>query len=186
MTKPDSPPPELPRTLAVAQLGAGGLSHTISATTDECAAIAVRLQIPAVGALTCHFHLAAARGGVVVAQGSLSAQVTRDCVVTLEPFEAALREDFRIRFVLAERLADEDDLLDLESDDELPYNGVHIELGEAAVEQLALALDPYPRMPGAELAQDDVLVVGVPAAGAEDASATVSPFAALARRFRQA
>lgn len=38
-----------------------------------------------------------------------------------------------------------------ESDDEIPFEGNQIDLGEAAAEQLGLALDPYPRMPGAEL-----------------------------------
>ncbi len=176
MTKPDSSALELSRPLAVTQLGAAGTEQEVLATAEECAAIAARLHIPAVGALSCRFHLGPLRGGTVVAQGRLSARVTRDCVVTMEPFEADLREDFRIRFVPAERLADDEDLLDLEADDEVPYHGVHLDLGEAAVEQLALALDPYPRMPGAEL----------PAPPAEDDGAPASPFAALARRARQA
>ena len=176
MTKPDSPAGELPRPLAVTQLGATGTEFEVSATPEECAAIAARLHIPAVGALSCRFHIGPLRGGVVAAQGRLSARVTRECVVTLEPFEADLRENFRIRFVPADRLADDDDLLYLDADDEVPYHGVHIDLGEAAVEQLALALDPYPRMQGAEL----------PAPPAADDGAPASPFAALARRARQA
>ena len=33
--------------------------------------------------------------------------------------------------------------------------GEHLELGEAIAEQLSLALDPYPRVPGATLELDD-------------------------------
>ena len=35
--------------------------------------------------------------------------------------------------------------------DEIVYEGINIDLGEAAAEQLALSLDPYPRHPGAAL-----------------------------------
>ncbi|MDB5401383.1 MAG: hypothetical protein JWQ55_3401, partial [Rhodopila sp.] len=35
--------------------------------------------------------------------------------------------------------------------DEIPFDANLIDLGEAAAEQLGLALDPYPRMPGVEL-----------------------------------
>ncbi len=33
----------------------------------------------------------------------------------------------------------------------MPFGNGLLDLGEAAAEQLGLALDPYPRMPGAEL-----------------------------------
>ena len=44
---------------------------------------------------------------------------------------------------------------DPESIDEIPYEGSTIDLGEAAAEQLALALDPYPHKPGATLPDSD-------------------------------
>ncbi len=171
---PEPPHAELPHPVSLAQIGTPGMAREVVATAAECAAIAARLLIPAVGALSCRFQLTLAQGGMVVAQGTLLARVTQICVVTLEPFEADLHEDFRIRFVPADEIGDPaDDLLELDADDEVPYHGIHIDLGEAAVEQLALALDPYPRIPGAEL----------PAVDGPDAA--VSPFAALARRARQ-
>ncbi len=175
---PQSPAPELPRPVFLAQIGTLGMAREVVGSAKECAAIAARLLIPAVAALSCRFQLTPAQGGMVVAHGALAARVTQLCVVTLEPFETELREDFRIRFVPADAMGDpEDDLLDLDADDEVPYHGSQIDLGEAAVEQLALALDPSPRMPGAELpATDD------PDAAAGSPGA--SPFAALARRAR--
>jgi uncharacterized metal-binding protein YceD (DUF177 family) len=83
-----------------------------------------------------------------VAQGELEARVTRVCVVSLDEFETAVAEEFRVRFVPAGLESDE---IDPDADDEIPYAGGEIDLGEAAAEQLALALDPYPRMPGVEL-----------------------------------
>lgn len=171
-----APIPELHRPLALGQIPAGGLEREVVATPAECAAVAARLLIPGVIALSCRFRLAPAGGGVVVAEGDLAAKVSRECVVTLEAFDMDVAEHFRVRFVPEAELSDDDiDALDLGADDEIGYSGSHIDLGEAAVEQLALALDPYPRMPGAALDE------------AEDAAAkqAASPFAALARRAQR-
>lgn len=171
--------PEFHRPIAVGQIGAAGLVCEVVAGPDECVAVAARLLIPAVSALTCRFRLSIAGGGVVQAEGMLTARVTQDCVVTLEPFDMDVAEVFRVRFVPEAQFDSEDDSIDLESDDEIPYSGVHLDLGDAAVEQLALALDPYPRSPGAEL----------PVAGESGETSAqddaVSPFAALARRTQR-
>jgi uncharacterized metal-binding protein YceD (DUF177 family) len=170
--------PELHRPIPLAQIGLAGTDRDVAATPAECAAIAARLRLPAVASLSCRFRLTAIGAGVVVAAGTLSAQVTQECIVTAEPFEAAVQEDFRIRFVPEEQFDDSDEApVDLEADDELPYRGGHLDIGDAAVEQLALALDPYPRAPGATLPDIDP-----PDAGADPAAAPRSPFAALARR----
>jgi len=123
------------------------------------------MGVPALTGLSCRFRLSPLPGGAVLAEGDLRAQVMRVCVVTLETFEAATEERFRLRFVPEGTGAGDDDP---ESDDEIGFQGTSIDLGEAAAEQLALALDPYPRKPGAAL----------PDAAGED---TGSAFAALAR-----
>ena len=144
----DAPPPELCRKLAVDRVGAGGLAVEVRADAAECTALAARMAIPAVLDLFCRFDLTAIPGAVVLAKGHLRARVVRVCVVTLEEFETLTEERFRLRFVPAGRESDDDDP---ESDDEIAYGGAVIDLGEAAAEQLALALEPYPRMPGAVL-----------------------------------
>jgi uncharacterized metal-binding protein YceD (DUF177 family) len=141
--------------------------------------VARRLLIPAVSRLSCRFRLAPQAGGVVLAEGALTARVTRECVVTLDAFETDLAEEFRVRFVPEDQFDAEDESIDLEADDEIPYAGIHLDLGEAAVEQLALALDPYPRKPGADLPGE---LSGEPPGEAPTAEAKPSPFAALARR----
>ncbi len=73
------------------------------------------------------------------------------CVVTLDEFAQPVQERFTVLFVPAGTETEDDDP---EAPDQIPYEGV-IDLGEAAAEQLALALDPYPRRPDApELADE--------------------------------
>lgn len=165
--------PELHRPVTVDRLVAGS-EHLVEAAGPELAALAQRLGVAAVLSLSCRFRLTPAPGGVVLAEGVLRARLVRDCVVSLEPFEAETAETFRLRFVPAASFVEPDEaaLLDPDSDDELPYEAGVIDLGEAAAEQLALALDPYPRRPGASL----------PDAAPETPA---SPFAALASRLRR-
>ncbi len=161
--------PELHRPVTVERLAEmAGEPVDVLASAEECAAVALRMGIPGVRALSCRFDLTRAqdgRPGEVVARGVLRAELVRECVVTLEAFTARLVDHFQIRFVPA-GLEREDD--DFESDDEIAYTGTMIDLGEAAVEQLALTLDPYPRKPGAVLPP-------------EASEADLGPFALLAR-----
>jgi hypothetical protein len=153
--------PELSRRIPVSRIGAAGMEQTIEATAAECRALAGRLQLPAIASLTCHFHLLPPLRGQVAVEAELRAELTRICVVSLEPFETVVAERFTLRFV--PEGAEQDDI-DPESPDEVPYAGDFIDIGEAAAEQLALALDPYPRMPGIELPED----VGPEDVGPED------------------
>jgi hypothetical protein len=161
--------PGFSRPLALDRLGGAGFETEVTATAEECAVLARRLGIPAVLGFSCRFRLRRADAGRIAADAEFAARLVRECVVTLEEFETDASEAFRVIFVPAGRESDD---LDPESDDELPYQGSAIDLGEAAAEQLALTLDPYPHKPGAELPPEAEQ-------GAE------SPFAALRRRGRQ-
>jgi len=153
--------PELHRPLPVARIGADGLNRVVEASPTECAALAARLGVPAVLGLTCRFDLKPGRDGVVAARGRLNARVVQNCVVTLDDFETTVAEDFTVRFLPE---ADQAEELDLEADDEIPIRDGVIDLGEAAAEQLALAIDPYPRCPGAKLSQRELDVPEAPLA----------------------
>jgi uncharacterized metal-binding protein YceD (DUF177 family) len=161
--------PELHRPVPIVRIGPQGFDLLVEATPTECIALAERMQIPAVHALSCQFHLRPEGASVVVAHGRLLARVVQTCIVSLEDFEATVDEPFRVRFVPA---GTESDDADPESDDEIPYEGDSLDLGEAAAEQLALALDPYPRMPDAALPE-------------VDADPDAHPFAALAALRRK-
>lgn len=163
-----SPPPELRRLVAVDRIGASGLEVTVEANEAEGQMLAARMAIPAVTSLSCHFRLVARPGGRVLAEGHLRTGVIQTCVATLDDFEATIDERFSVHFVPAGTETDDDDP---EADDEIPYDGGMIDLGEAAAEQLALTLDPYPRKPDAVVPEH---------AG----NGAASPFAPLARLKR--
>lgn len=129
----------------------GGLSCQVEASAAECAALAARMALPGIDALACAWQLSPLPGeaaGRLLGRGRLRARLRLVCVVTLEEFPVALEEEFTVYFVPAGSEAAEDDP---EAPDEIPYAGAVIDLGEAAAEQLALAIDPYPRKPGAAL-----------------------------------
>ncbi len=162
----------------------------------ECLALARRLAVPTVHSVQCRFHLSGAdASGRVTAEGLLQATLDQVCVATLDDFTATVAEQFTVRFVPVDQMprqrpsddeadGDGEAALDLEEDDDLPYINGTIDLGEAAAEQLALALDPYPRKPGAAL-PPGIGSVDLPDDEAEAATPDrPNPFAALAARRR--
>jgi len=157
------------RLVMLDRIGAAGSEHVVDARPEELEPLAKRLMIPAVNRVHCVFRLHRAGGSVIVAEGQLEAEVVQVCVLTLDEFPQEVREAFVVHFVPA---GTESDDSDPDKPDEIPYEGGAIDLGEAAVEQLALALDPYPKKPGAE----DPLADQEPAP---------SPFDALAALRRQ-
>ncbi len=140
--------PELHRPIRLSRIGPDGLEVVVDATEAERTALAARMGLPAILALRARFALAMDGADTVAASGRLEATVVQTCVVSLDDFESALAEDFVVNFVPE---GTESDDPDPESVDDIPYAGDTIDLGEATAEQLALALDPYPRRPGAEL-----------------------------------
>jgi hypothetical protein len=106
--------------------------------------------------------------------GNIEARFTRLCGLTLEPFESRLEEPLLLRALPAgsphapPSPADEVDL-GIETEDPPDVLGLEgVDLGDLVVQTLALALDPFPRKPGA--------VFEAPQTRPED-----SPFGVLAR-----
>ena len=180
--------PELSRPIAIARI-ARGSPIVVEADAVERALVARRLAVPDIASLRCRWELR--RGGTdgdVEADGVLDALVTRTCVVTLEPLEEVVHEAFSVLFVPEERMPEEDDG-DPDSPDLVGFEGAAIDLGEATVEQLALALDPFPRVPDALRAieaADDLEIDdgsgGGAAAAQEEPATRPNPFAVLASR----
>ncbi|WP_182357057.1 YceD family protein [Komagataeibacter europaeus] len=138
---------EFSRPLAVGRIPARGMETVVEASDEECRRLARRFGIPGLRDLSCRYRLAPGQDGEVLAEGWLTAHVTQECVVSLEPFEDVLAESFTVRCIPAERFR-EDDEIDPFSIDEIPYDRDSIDLGELAAEELSLALDPYPHKPG--------------------------------------
>ena len=164
--------PEFPRPHRLDQIGTGESNVTVEADEKECAALARRFDLLALDHLVARFVLRRDAAGVR-ATGHLSAAVTQSCGVTGEPLPAKIEEDFAIRF-LPEPTEDEshDEIELAEEDlDTVFYTGSALDLGEAAAETLALALDPFPRSPNAAEVLKQAGVISEEEAG---------PFGALA------
>ncbi len=142
-------PPELHRPIAAERVGAAGLLVRVEASAEECQAIARRLMIPGVAMVGCEWRLRPSPDGRFEAEGSLRARLRQVCVVSLDEFESEIVEEFAVVFVPGGVEAEAVD--DPDEPDEIPFAADVLDLGEATVEQLALALEPYPRKPGAEL-----------------------------------
>jgi hypothetical protein len=140
--------PELHRPIAIERIGPAALHMKVDANTAECAALARRMNLPAILAFSCDFRLEREAAGTLLAHGRLRAAVVQTCVISLDDFTATVEERFTVRCVPA---GEETDDADPEALDEFGYQDGTLDLGEAAAEQLALALDPYPRAPGAVL-----------------------------------
>ncbi|MGI9512864.1 MAG: YceD family protein [Anderseniella sp.] len=166
---------ELSRPFDVGNVPPEGTSETISATNEECRAIAVRFGAEAVHSVSATVHVQPWKRGGFRARGDASAKITQTCVVTLEPFETVIHAQLDQLFIArTSRLAaDAVEVVVSHDEDDIGYiDEGEIELGEFAVEALCLELDPYPRKDGAEL---PVSSSGEAAGGERK----VSPFAVL-------
>lgn len=175
----------LRRPVPVHDLPVAGRPFHLVASADERAETARRYDLIAVERLEAEGTIAPeADGRRVRLSGRLIADVVQTCVVSLDPVAAHIEVPFTRLYGWDvgeewQEGAGEEVFLDLA--DELPADrlaGDSLDLGTAAVEQLALELDPYPRKPGA-------LFTGCDTAGDVAAEPSTSPFAGLARRWRQ-
>lgn len=162
--------PEFSRERRLDTIGAGETLVEIAADAAERAALATRFGLLGIDSLEARYAIRSEAAGIR-ATGHLSARVTQACVASHEPVPAAIEEDFDLRFVPEGEVAgDEVELSETECDTVF-YTGSAIDLGEAAAETLALALDPFPRSPDAEAVLKAAGVLGEGEAG---------PFAGLA------
>lgn len=143
--------PEFSRLRRLDTIGAGEVQVQVEADPAERAALAARFGLLALDRLAADYRLHA-EGEAVFARGHLSAEVTQACVATGDGVPARIEEDFALRFVADEGGDEEEIELDAEMLDTMPHDGAAVDLGEAAAETLALALDPFPRAPGADAA----------------------------------
>lgn len=149
---------ELQRRQKVDRITATPVTVTVAAEPDERAAIARRLELQDVASLEaeCRLDRPPAVKGVRL-RGRLRAKVTQTCVVTLEPMPVEIVTEFERLYLpgWTPEMDETTETVDAEAPDIEPLDGDVIDLGEALVEELSLALDPYPRLPGAELDPPD-------------------------------
>lgn len=136
-------------TLSLAQIRDGD-HRDFRADDAEREAIAQRLGLLGLERFEASVTLSK-DGQKVDAKGQVRAKVTQACVATGEPVHSTIDEPFTLRF-LPEPDVDADEEIELGEDemDVIFHDGATIALGDALADTLALALDPYPRAPGAE------------------------------------
>jgi uncharacterized metal-binding protein YceD (DUF177 family) len=148
-----------------------GLRLDLEADAPTRAAVAAAVAVNEVPRLAASFDLARHGRERMHVVGTVSAQVLQTCVVTLDPVENQIEEGIDLVFVAPSALGPAANEVNLEAEAVEPpetlIDGV-VDLGAVATEFLMLAIDPYPRKPGA--------VFEPP----QNADAGSHPFAALA------
>ena len=187
-----SPRGPFSRVVDVKSVPAHGLDLAIEATSEECVAVALDLELPAVSSLSARLDVARRAGDRFHVEGDLYAKITQRCVVTLEDFESRIEQPIDLVFAPAAKPAMEMRETNRRgrivperttpppavpgSDDQVdppdPIIDDMIDFGAVVVEFLALACDPYPRKPGVAFGE---------VAFGDHGQPEVSPFAALER-----
>lgn len=143
--------PEFSRTERVDRINERERVVEMTATPDERAALAKRFDLLTIDSLSADFAIRRDAAGIT-ARGRVVAAVTQACSITGEPIAVRVDEAADLLFV---READDratTDEVELSADalDVIFYPDDRIDLGEAAAETMALALNPFPRSPAAE------------------------------------
>jgi uncharacterized metal-binding protein YceD (DUF177 family) len=145
-------PFEFSRPVALDRATSAPHVREIAATVDERAALARRLGLLSLDKLAARLSWQRQPGGLICLEGELDAVLSQSCVVTLEPVAAELKERFVRYFERGGPAAEGEVLIDPEADDPPePLGDGMVDLGEIVVQQLAIALDPYPRASGVGL-----------------------------------
>ncbi|WDI30651.1 DUF177 domain-containing protein [Hyphococcus flavus] len=171
--------PEFSHKVDLGGLPRSGKAFRLVADNVSLERIATRLNVISADAFSCDLHLRASRHEINIT-GKVTATLIRECVASLEPMEEVIDESFDVEFARSSpdnlRKENEDGEAVYEGEDIPPeiHEGEIFDIGEFAVQQLALAMNPFPRMPGAQSLAEVY--------GRED---NVSPFAVLAEKFKK-
>ena len=175
MTKDETTATELAWEHATHDIPEAGLSRKRAAEPEELAAVARALELIACSRLEAEYTVIPSLDGHYHVSGTLRAEVSQSCVVTLEPITSTIEEPFDVTFWPAGDMpapASGEVSLDEEPDPE-PIVDDQIAVGRIVFECLAAAIDPFPRKPDAAL--DRTSTAPEDSTGKPD-----SPFAVLA------
>jgi uncharacterized metal-binding protein YceD (DUF177 family) len=166
--------PVISHPVEVVRISATRSEERVEVGADERKALAEALGLVDIPAFSAEFVLRRDRNGVIHVDGRIVAEVVQECVVSLEPVRQKIDESVELRFVTALKPGRSGpDPVDIEPVGEDPpeiLSGPILDLGPIMMEYLVLALDPYPRAPGAEAPSNPA---------GEGSEAGASPFAVL-------
>jgi uncharacterized metal-binding protein YceD (DUF177 family) len=140
--------------VSVAEPPAGEI--TVTANEAARVALAKTYEVLSVDALSGTATVTPAARGALLVEGRVTGDVVQACVVSLVPVTQHIDETFSVRFAPeAEVGPGKEVVVDVEAPDPPePITGPSIDVGALIEEYFALAIDPYPRAPGAALPAD--------------------------------
>jgi hypothetical protein len=168
----------IPHMVSIARLPQNGMPLKLKANEKERLALAKAHDLISVQSFIAELLIKKWRKEGVKITGRLVAEITQDCVITLEPLISKIENEIDAVFVQeGSKLArpplsaDGEIVIDYDGAD-LPetFSGDAIDAGALAEEFFGLAINPYPRKPGAALQA---------ALGEEPDAPKPSPFAKL-------
>ncbi|MDP1724562.1 MAG: DUF177 domain-containing protein [Alphaproteobacteria bacterium] len=151
--------PEFSRVVSVFDLTDDPKKFTLSATAEECDALAKRFGLQKIRYLNAECEVWRPEdGNVICLKGKLKCEVVQTCVITFEPVIAKIKDNLLEFFEekkedkYGKKDQNEIDLPYLD-DEEVPeiLESSELDMGEVIAQHLAISLDPYPRAPQAEL-----------------------------------
>lgn len=161
---------EFSRPVDITRLGDAESRHTIEAGPAERTALATRFGLVTLDSLRADLTIRRVHGGAAVrVKGGLVADVVQSCVVSLEPVRSRIEEPFDLVYAPESAVEEVGFGADTETEWPEPLPEGPLDIGEAVAQQLSLALDPYPRAPGAVIPE-----------GRSEDSRSQNPFARLA------
>jgi uncharacterized metal-binding protein YceD (DUF177 family) len=173
MTKNQDIGPEFSRVIDIEGAGDTPALFPLEANATERAALARRFGLPAIDLLKAQIRLQRVHGGSALRlTGRIEADLTQTCVVSLEPVQDHVDDEFTLLFAAdapSDTIADDPEREESWAEP-LPAGG--LDIGEVVAQHLFLALDPYPRRADAAL---EGRWVEAPDPAAD------SPFSALAK-----
>ena len=138
--------------LKIDELGQGEQTYNLNADKEQLETLKEILQVPSVNSFQATLKLKfQKKRGLLEITGTAKANMELVSVISLEPFKKDYTADFKLTYdtnATYEEIYAEDD--DIENDVcDIVYDG-KIDLGDIAIEQIALVMEDHPRKEGEE------------------------------------
>ncbi|WP_411818679.1 YceD family protein [Hyphococcus sp. DH-69] len=141
--------PEFSKVIELGESGKPARTFKLSTNDEERKKVAARVGALSISTLEGEISISTTKTEIFV-KGVVDAQLVRECVSSLEPLDETVHDEFEVEFTRIPEEASDDP--EVEEDWRLPE--VHLDpdmdIGELLVQQLSLAMDPFPRKEGAK------------------------------------
>ena len=129
--------------------------------------LAGRFNLSAINRLVATVEMIA-DGTTINVTGRIHASIIQVCAISGEDFPVKIDEPVDLRFIHPQDTHAVDDEIELTADacDEIEYEGLTFDLGEALAQTLALAIDPFAEGPDANRARAEHKLGGETSGGA--------------------